>query len=205
MPVQSGPRRSAEIFDATLQLLAERGYERLTIEGVADRAGVNKTTIYRWWPSKPALLGAALGGAPLLRFAVPDTGSLHGDLTALVRALVDVLTEPASAALAAAALGAASQNPELAALVQTFFADRLAAELPIFRRAAARGELPDGTDPMLVIDALAGAVWVRVLLRRLPVEEDFAENLATLLCPRVGTSPAAEGPRDTDATRGRTG
>ncbi len=195
MPVRSGPRRSAEIFDATLQLLAERGYEKLTIEGVADRSGVNKTTVYRWWPSKSALLGAALGGAPLLRFAVPDTGSLHGDLTALARALVEVLTEPASAALAAAALGAASQNPELAALVQTFFADRLAGELPIFSRAAERGELPGGTDPMLVIDALAGAVWVRVLLRRLPIEEDFAENLATLLCPRTGTSSPARGPR----------
>jgi hypothetical protein len=139
--------------------------------------------MYRWWPSKAALLGAALIDAPLLRFAVPDTGSLHGDLTALIQTLVELLTDPSSAALAAAALGAAAQNPELAALVRAFFADRLAGELPIFTRAIARGELAAGIDPMLVMDALAGAVWVRVLLRRLPVEAEFAEKLATLLHP----------------------
>jgi AcrR family transcriptional regulator len=179
----SGPRRTAKILDATLHLLAERGYERLTIEGVAERAGVNKTTIYRWWPSKAALLGAALIDAPLLRFAVPDTGSLHGDLEALIETLVELLTEPASAPLAAAALGAAAQNPELAALVRAFFADRLAGELPIFTRATKRGELAAEADPMLIMDALAGAVWVRTLLRGLPIEKDFAKKLATLLHP----------------------
>lgn len=177
----SGPRRTAEILDSTLRLLAEHGYERLTIEGVAERAGVNKTTIYRWWPSKAALLGAALIDAPLLRFPVPDTGSFRGDLAALVRSLAGLLTDPRSAALAAAALGAAVQNAELAALVRSFFADRLAGELPLFARAVERGELSAGADPMLLMDALAGAVWVRVLLRQLPVEEDFAEKLASIL------------------------
>ncbi|WP_446215740.1 TetR/AcrR family transcriptional regulator [Micromonospora sp. IBHARD004] len=177
----SGPRRTAEILDATLHLLAENGYEGLTIEGVAEHAGVNKTTIYRWWPSKAALVGTALIDAPLLRFAVPDTGSLHGDLVALVRALIELLTEPPSAALVVPALGAAAQNPELAGYARAFFADRLASELAMFTRAAERGELATETDPMLVVDALAGAVWVRVVLRQLPVEDDFAEKLASLI------------------------
>ncbi|BCJ39472.1 TetR family transcriptional regulator [Actinoplanes ianthinogenes] len=179
----SGPRRTAEILDATLRLLAERGFEKLTIEGVAERSGVNKTTIYRWWPSKAALLGAALIDAPMLRFPVPDTGSLHGDLAALARSLSRLLTEPPTAPLIAAALGAATHNAELASYTKAFFADRLAGELPIFERAAARGDLPDGADPMLIMDALAGAVWVRVLLRQLPIEPGFAENLATLVHP----------------------
>ncbi|MBT8223973.1 MAG: TetR/AcrR family transcriptional regulator [Dactylosporangium sp.] len=183
----SGPRRTAQIFDAALYLLAERGYEGLTIEGVAERAGVNKTTIYRWWPSKAALLGAALIDAPRLRFAVPNTGSLHGDLTALARALVKLLTEPPSAALAIAALGAATQNAELAAYARDFFSNRLATELPIFVRAAKRGELSaEAADPMLVMDALAGAVWVRVVLRQLPVDADFADRLASLLLAGAG-------------------
>ncbi|GAA3132018.1 helix-turn-helix domain-containing protein [Nonomuraea salmonea] len=56
------PRKQREIFDATLRLVAERGYDGLTVEGVAERSGVNKTTIYRWWPSKAALLGGGAGG-----------------------------------------------------------------------------------------------------------------------------------------------
>ncbi|MFG3558631.1 TetR/AcrR family transcriptional regulator [Micromonospora sp. NPDC047557] len=183
----SGARRTAQILDATLHLVAERGYEGLTIEGVAERAGVNKTTIYRWWPSKAALLGVALTDAPLLRFAAPDTGSLHGDLLALAQTLVSLLTEPGSATLAVAALGAAAQNPELAAYARAFFADRLAGQLPIFTRAAERGELAADTDPMLIMDALAGAVWARVVLRQLPVEKSFPEKLATLLHVGVAT------------------
>jgi AcrR family transcriptional regulator len=181
----SGPRRSAEIFAATLRLLAERGYAGLTVEGVAERSGVNKTTIYRWYPSKAALLGAALLAAPVMRVAAPDTGTLHGDLTALVETLVALLTEAPSAAVAVAALGAATQNPELAEHARAFFADRLAVERPIFERAARRGELPPGADPMLIMDALAGAVWVRVVLRQLPLEPGYAAKLATILCAGV--------------------
>ncbi len=187
MTVRSGPRRTSEILDATLHLLAERGYEQLTIEGVAERAGVNKTTIYRWWPSKAALLGAALIDAPLLRFTAPDTGSLHGDLTALVQALVRMLTEPPSAAVAVAAFGAAAQNADLAAYARAFFADRLAAELPIFTRAAQRGELAPDADPVLIMDALAGAVWVRVVLRQLPIEEGYAAKLGSVLCAGIAS------------------
>ncbi|RFU36498.1 TetR/AcrR family transcriptional regulator [Actinomadura logoneensis] len=84
----SGPRRRREIFDAALRDLAALGFDRMTIEGVAERAGVNKTTIYRWWPSKAALLGAALVDAPLLDLPMPDTGTLRGDLTALVDGLI---------------------------------------------------------------------------------------------------------------------
>jgi AcrR family transcriptional regulator len=88
----SGPRKAQEIFDATLDLLAEKGYEGLTIEGVAQQSGVNKTTVYRWWPSKGALLGAALIGARQLEFTPPDTGSLTGDLEALLHTIVTLLT-----------------------------------------------------------------------------------------------------------------
>ena len=171
-----GPRRAAAIFQATLELLAEHGYERLTVEGVAERAGVNKTTIYRWWPSKAALLGAALTcGAPL-DLTAPDTGTLQGDLTELVRSLVRLLTLPPSSDIAVAALGAAAGNPELAGHTRGFFADRLARELPVFERAAARGELSPDADPMLLMDLLAGAVWARAVFRGLPIEDDFPEH-----------------------------
>ncbi|MEV5480286.1 MULTISPECIES: TetR/AcrR family transcriptional regulator [Streptomyces] len=171
-----GPRKAQEIFDATLDLLAEKGYEGLTIEGVAQHSGVNKTTIYRWWPSKGALLGAALIGARQLDLAPPDTGSLQGDLEALLHTIATLLTTPPASDIAVAVLGAATHSAELAAHVKDFFADRIAREEPVFTRAAARGELPPDADPMLLVDLLAGAAWIRVVLRQLPLEKDFVSR-----------------------------
>lgn len=101
-----GARRAGAIFDATLTLLAERGYDGLTIEGVAARSGVNKTTIYRRWPSKDRLLGAALLDSALVEPDVPDTGSPAGDLRELVRHVTRLLTEEPVASVATAALSA---------------------------------------------------------------------------------------------------
>jgi len=196
-PQQVGARRTQAIFDATLEVLADRGYDGLTIEGVADRAGVNKTTIYRWWPSKAALLGAALIEAPLLGIEIPDTGSLRGDLEALLSTALTLFTRPPGSRIAVAALGAASHSPELAAHARTFFADRLARERPIFDRAIARGELPPQADPMLLMDLLAGAVWVRVVLRQLPVEDDFATRAVGLVLDGASTPVTPSAPPGT--------
>ncbi|MGX1759627.1 TetR/AcrR family transcriptional regulator [Streptomyces lydicus] len=177
-----GPRKAQEIFDATLDLLAERGYEGLTIEGVAQRSGVNKTTLYRWWPSKGALLGAALVGARQLELTPPDTGSLEGDLEALLGTMTTLLTARPASDIAVAALGAVTHSPELASHVKDFFADRIAREQVVFDRAVARGEIAADTDPMLLMDLLAGAAWVRIVLRRLPLEKDFvARTVRTVL------------------------
>ncbi|MFE5332386.1 TetR/AcrR family transcriptional regulator [Embleya sp. NPDC056575] len=176
-----GPRKAQAIFDATLDLLADKGYEGLTIEGVAERSGVNKTTIYRWWPSKGALLGAALTGARRLEFPMPDTGSLRGDLEALLDGMVSLLTTPPTADIAVAALGAVTHSAELAEHAGAFFAGRLARERPVFERAVARGELAADADPMLLMDLLAGAAWLRVVFRQLPVEPDFTRRTVAVI------------------------
>ncbi|MFE1171408.1 TetR/AcrR family transcriptional regulator [Streptomyces sp. NPDC058773] len=177
-----GPRKAQEIFDATLDLLAEKGYEGLTIEGVAQRSGVNKTTIYRWWPSKGALLGAALIGARQLDFTPPDTGSLTGDLEALLQTVTTLLTTQPACGIAVSVLGAVTQSPELALHIREFFADRIALEQAVFDRAVARGELAADADTMLLVDLLAGATWMRVVLRGLPLERDFvARAVGTVL------------------------
>ncbi|MEU6328647.1 TetR/AcrR family transcriptional regulator [Streptomyces sp. NPDC047049] len=179
---RGGPRKAQEIFDATLELLAENGYEGLTIEGVAQRSGVNKTTLYRWWPSKGALLGAALIGARQLELTPPDTGSLEGDLEALLGTMTTLLTARPASDIAVAALGAVTHSPELASHVKDFFADRIAREQVVFDRAVARGEIAADTDPMLLMDLLAGAAWVRIALRQLPLEKDFvARTVRTVL------------------------
>jgi AcrR family transcriptional regulator len=182
-----GPRQAAAIFRATLDLLVERGYEGLTVEGVAARSKVNKTTIYRWWPSKDALLSAALIESDVLELAVADTGSLRGDLTALVEQVVRLLTKHQGGAIARATL-AGIDRPDLAHFAQKFCADRLTREEPIFQRAAARGELPPGTDPSLVVDLLAGAVWYRLLIRQTPVPDDFADRLVTTVLTGISAA-----------------
>ncbi|MBS9534092.1 TetR/AcrR family transcriptional regulator [Mycobacterium sp. M1] len=148
---------------AALRLLAERGYDDFTVEVVAARVGVNKTTIYRWWPSKEALLGAALLDSEALYFDMPDTGSLRGDLLALAEHVAGLLV--ANTAVVTAIFGAAQRKPQLAELLHDFSADRLARERPIFERAVQRGELPPDVDPKTVMDLLDGAIWFRVLVR----------------------------------------
>jgi AcrR family transcriptional regulator len=176
------PRKHQQILDTTLGLLAEKGYGGLTIEGVAERAGVNKTTIYRWWPSKAALLADALVRARALHFAEPDTGSLQGDLEQLAGSIAQLLTDPPTADIAVAALAASANLPELAAGVRRFFADRFAREQPIFERAVARGELSAHADPMTIVDLLAGAIWLRAVFRGQPVDDSFLRGaVATVL------------------------
>ncbi|MGI5255694.1 TetR/AcrR family transcriptional regulator [Streptomyces angustmyceticus] len=176
-----GPRKAQEIFDATLDLLAEKGYEGLTIEGAAQRSGVNKTTIYRWWPSKGALLGAALIGARQLELTPPDTGTLAGDLEALLGTITTLLTERPASDIAVSVLGAATHNPELAAHVKDFLADRIAREQSVFDRAVARGEIAADTDAILLVDLLAGAAWVRAVLRQLPLEKGFVARTVNIV------------------------
>ncbi|MFE4328324.1 MULTISPECIES: TetR/AcrR family transcriptional regulator [unclassified Streptomyces] len=180
-----GPRAAEAIFDTTLRHLAERGYTRLTIEAVAQDSGVNKTTIYRWWPSKPALLRAAMLHARVLDIDIPDTGSLRGDLIALTEQITGLLTDGRTQPVARAMTSATGlPDDELAALTRDFFADRFSREQPVFARATARGELPENADPMLLLDLIAGAVWMRVLLRREPVPPDFARDVVDAVLPR---------------------
>lgn len=176
-----GPRQAQEIYRATLELLGEGGYDALTVEAVAARSGVNKTTIYRWWPDKDALLGAALVQSSLLRFDVPDTGTLRGDLSGLVGRLVGLMTGESTSGVVVAALAAVAGRPSLTWLAREFVADRLAGERAVFDRAVERGELSGSVDPALVLDLLAGAVWSRVMLRQAPVPDDFADEVVEVV------------------------
>ncbi len=179
--MSSGPRKQEAIFAATLELLAEHGYDKLAIEAVAARSAVNKTTLYRWWPSKDALLAAALTDSGLLSLDVPDTGSLRGDLLALARHIAALLTSEHTSPIVTATLTAAPRRPELADVARSFFADRMAREQPIFERARARGELRDGIDPVSVMDLLAGAIWFRLLMRGGEASPAFLEETVNIV------------------------
>lgn len=183
--IRRGPRKAEEIFTAALRLLADNGYDGLTIESIASHSGVNKTTIYRWWPSKEALLAAALINSDLLVFDMPDTGTLRGDLLALAESITALLS--AHTSIATAILGAA-HKPELAALLHGFAADRLAREQPIFQRAIQRRELPSFADAKTIMDLIAGAIWCRLLLRGETIPPGHLANTVDLILNGI-TSP----------------
>jgi AcrR family transcriptional regulator len=172
----NGPRQAAAIFRATVDLLVERGYEGLTIEGVAARSGVNKTTIYRWWPSKDELIAGALLESQVLQLSVADTGSFRGDLIALTDQVVRLLTSEPGGRITRAALGGLGR-PGLAYFVQKFCADRVEQERPIFQRAVERGELAAHVDSAMVVDLLAGAMWFRLLVRQTPLPPGYTEAI----------------------------
>jgi AcrR family transcriptional regulator len=167
------------IVDATQELLVERGYRELTIEGVAARAGVGKQTIYRWWPSKAALvLEAYLAGSDAI--AQPsESGATLEDVRALLHWLIEVLAEPIGGRVVAGLVADLQHDPDLA---EGFHRDvvpaRRRAMLAVLERGRERGELQANTDLELAVDALHGAVFYRLLFSGEPLDSEFTERLA---------------------------
>ncbi|WP_418957741.1 TetR/AcrR family transcriptional regulator [Streptomyces tritici] len=153
------------ILTATRSLLAESGYARLTVDAVAERARIGKAAIYRRYATKQEMVfAAAVHGADLP--PPPDTGSLRGDLTALVQEIVDHVTNPAAAAAIPGLLADVGGSPELAARFHDAFVTVQQAGLAaLLDRAVARGELPSPPDLDLVHALVAGPVFATVYLQ----------------------------------------
>jgi AcrR family transcriptional regulator len=186
-PAVIGPasRRSARahaaILTATTDLLAESGYGALTIEGVAARAGVGKTTVYRWWPAKGALVIEAVSLA-LPMPAQPDTGDLRQDLLIAVRRAVHTIVGTWVGAVIPALAADVMSDPRLAEQFRNqIIRPRRSAVVEILLRAADRGELPPDVDTDLLLDVYAGAVFYRTLISGEPVTDLLADQLVDLL------------------------
>ena len=171
-------RTRAAVLGATADLLAEVGYEDLTFEAVAHRAGVHKTTVYRRWPTKPDLVADAARERSDQLVAVPDTGTLLGDLIALARAVAANIGSDVGSAMTKTLVAAAATSPSVAAATHAFWAERLRLTGAIVERAVARGELPSGIDSNIVIESLVGALYVRLLLTGEPLGGEVADQIA---------------------------
>ena len=171
-------RTRAAVLAATADLLAEVGYGELTFEAVARRAGVHKTTIYRRWPTKPDLVADAARERSEQLVPVPDTGSLRGDLTALGRAVAANIGSDVGSPMTKTLVAATATSPSVAEATHAFWAERLRLTGEIVTRAIAREELPVGVDTNLVIEALVGPLYVRLLLTGEPLEADVADQVA---------------------------
>jgi AcrR family transcriptional regulator len=173
-------RVRAAALDAAIEQLGEGGYAGLTLENVARRAGVHKTTLYRRWGTREALVLEAMLEHARERVPVPDTGSLRGDLLELARSSVATLTSPPGEAIARAVAGQAASDARLADAACRFWDERLVVDGVIVERAIARGELARETDARTVIEAVLGPIYFRVLASGERVDERFCEAVVEL-------------------------
>jgi AcrR family transcriptional regulator len=165
------------VLRATVEELAERGYSALSLEGVARRAGVHKTTVYRRWGNRSSLVLEAMLERAGEGVQVPDTGSLRGDLLELARGSAATVSSPEGEAVTRAVAGESPHDPGLAAAARSFWAERLALDAVIVERAIERGEVERGTDPVEVIEAVLGPIYFRLLATGEPLEPAFIEGV----------------------------
>ena len=172
-------RVRAAVLRATLDALLAGSADDLSIRDVAQRAGVHETSIYRRWGTRANLiLDAALSE---IEAAVPppDTGSLRGDLLALVGSIAAFIATPTGQVLLH--LAVKDDLPEEQGVRERFWAERFTIGQQVLRRAEARGELRPGLDYRLTVETLIGALCVRVLLTREPVDDTVTAHIVDLV------------------------
>jgi AcrR family transcriptional regulator len=175
-----GAAVTAAVLAAVRAELAAAGPDGLSVERVARRAGVNKTSVYRRWPTREALVAAAMEGL-LDEFAdTPDTGSLRGDLLALATPVAELAARPDGIALLRAALSAAAAD-DVGAVAARRVTERAAPVSAIRERAVARAEWRAGVDPRQVVFTLVGAIVHRTLLERADPTGEWLERLVDLV------------------------
>jgi AcrR family transcriptional regulator len=166
-----GRPRSAKshhaIRQATLELLAEVGFERMSIEAIATRAGVGKTTIYRRYESKEELVADAIES---LRedVIIPDTGSFWGDIDALIQSAAQITLSPLGRQTVAMIISSATSNPQFAQVYWTkYLQPRQQAFAIVLERAKARNEVQTEIDSNLVFDIMSGVMLYALVFQPL--------------------------------------
>src|SRR6266542_4438530 len=195
LPVGRGERARARVLRAAIEVLADGGLPGFTMEAVALRAGASKTTVYRRWPSRSALLVAAMDEAfqPL---ETPTTGDLRGDLLALMVASEALLGSQPFPRLLAAVIDAAEHDVSLAGLHFELTERRREPVRTVLAKAAARGIISSTVDLELVIDLLVGPAFYRLFVAHRPFPPGYAADVVDFVL-------AALAPVDSQPPRGR--
>jgi AcrR family transcriptional regulator len=198
-PVPARPRRgrprapdtAERVLAAALELLARDGYAGLTLNALAARAGVAKTTILRRWGSKAAVAAAAVERLALHSVDLPASGTLRGDLIALQEKAIAVFTD-GEGGFVPRLMRESGHHPEIADLLHTVIHTRRLAYHRILGRAIARGELDPDVDQDMIIDMLIGSIWTRLLITRDPITDGLVEEIVDAIL-RAYPPPAPDG------------
>jgi AcrR family transcriptional regulator len=169
-------RAHQAILDAANKILEERGFVDLTMDEVAQRAGVSKPTIYRRWPTKGTLVFEAFSADFLTRQPLPDTGTLRGDLLAALRAWIRVVKGTVTGRTLRGLIAEVQRDVELADIWREQFTGPVRAQhRTMINRAVERGEVSPAADPDVVLDLLYGSAYHRLLQSHLPLTDRFAQ------------------------------
>jgi AcrR family transcriptional regulator len=201
LPIGRGERARARVLRAALEVLAEGGLPGFTMEAVALRAGASKTTLYRRWPSRMAMLVDAMDRAfPPLE--APDTGDLRGDLLELMGAFEGLLESQPFPRLLAAVMDAAERDASLASLHFELTERRRQPIRAVLAEAAARGDIVATVDLELVIDLLAGPAFYRRFVAHRPFPQGYVADVVDLVLASLATTDSQTSLRRTE-TGGR--
>ncbi len=189
-----GRPRSVEcdraIHDAALTEYADRGFDGMSVDAVAARAGVSKATIYRRYPSKVDLVISAAYVVAEELAPKPDTGALRGDLVTSTKSLANLMNHSVLGRTMRQVVADAGRHPDLAEMHEGFVKMRRQGTFAAFDRAIARGELPPDIDQELAADLLAGPLFYRHMVRRLPVDDAYAEQVVDAFLAVYATVPS---------------
>ncbi len=167
------------ILQAAAELLLARGLSEVSMDAVAERAGVSKATIYRWWPTKETLALDALYNE--WAAAVPSprvTGSLRGDLLSLLRPWARLAGSRPYGRVIAALITEAQTDPAFAQVYQSRFVEpRREQARAVFRRAIERGEIPPDANVEVAVDMVYGPLYHRLLHGHAPLTERFVRDV----------------------------
>ncbi len=169
-PRSEEARRKA--LAAAVDVIVDKGVGDLTIEEVAQRSGVAKTTIYRHWPERASLIVDTVRSC-FEHVSTPDTGSLRGDLEAYFAGMVRADLTGKVGQLMPCLISAAGRDPEIELLVDRISVERQQPILAIVARAQARGELPADLDSRVVVGTIVGPIVYRKLVGRQPVDAAY--------------------------------
>ncbi|MFG2137024.1 TetR/AcrR family transcriptional regulator [Streptomyces sp. NPDC048650] len=179
--------KTAAIRAAVFEELAAVGFARMSIEGIARRAGVGKTAVYRRWRSKLHLVLDVVSAVAAAGLPSPDTGSLRGDVRMLLEVAARGLQHPMASQILPDLLAEAARSPELAEALRAALHDsQQGVAAAMVARAVERGEIPAGADGGLALDLLTGPLYWRLVVVRADLPAGYLDALAGSVAAALG-------------------
>lgn len=179
---------SDRVFAAALDLIASGGLQACSVQAVAEAAQVNRSTLYRRWPTRAALVLEAVAACVHQAVVIPDTGDLHQDLVTALLRLAHFLSSPVGRAAFLAAIEVQADETGQSLHAELWRARR-SALAPMFSRAVSRGELAPDVDIDVLLATTAGAVYFQLFVVGEPIDETWARSIASTVVSR--TSPCS--------------